>query len=151
MVCGDQLEIRFVLTGDISRVLLPPERPGSRRDELWRSTCFEAFVACAEGAYQEFNVAPSSDWAAYDFDSYRHGMRHAATMIPRSSQSRTSQTFRLDLHLMLAEPVTRLGLAAVIEETGGTKSYWALRHPPGKPDFHHPDCFAFALPAPENP
>ena len=26
-------------------------------------------------------------------------------------------------------------------------SYWALAHPPGKPDFHHPDCFALELPA----
>ena len=43
----------------------------------------------------------------------------------------------------------RLGLSAVIEETDGTKSYWALAHPPGKPDFHHKDCFALTLPAPE--
>jgi hypothetical protein len=36
----------------------------------------------------------------------------------------------------------RLGLSALIEETSGRKSYWALAHPPGKPDFHHADCFA---------
>ena len=36
----------------------------------------------------------------------------------------------------------------VIEELDGTKSYWALAHPPGKPDFHHPDCFALTLAAP---
>jgi len=48
-----------------------------------------------------------------------------------------------------AVPVgARIGLSAVIEETDGTKSYWALRHPPGKPDFHHPDCFALTLGAP---
>jgi hypothetical protein len=35
----------------------------------------------------------------------------------------------------------RLGLAAVLEETNGHKSYWALAHPPGKADFHHSDCF----------
>ncbi len=40
-----------------------------------------------------------------------------------------------------------LALSAVIEEKEGTKSYWALKHPPGKPDFHHPDCFALTLPA----
>src|SRR3546814_3736372 len=33
----------------------------------------------------------------------------------------------------------KLALSAVIEELDGTKSYWALAHPPGKPDFHHPD------------
>jgi hypothetical protein len=39
----------------------------------------------------------------------------------------------------------RLGLSAVIEETSGRRSYWALAHPPGKADFHHSDCFAHEL------
>jgi hypothetical protein len=33
----------------------------------------------------------------------------------------------------------------VIEETNGNKSYWALAHPAGKPDFHHADGFAYEL------
>ncbi len=41
--------------------------------------------------------------------------------------------------------VWHVGLAAVIEETNGRLSYWALAHPPGKPDFHHLDGFALAL------
>ena len=41
----------------------------------------------------------------------------------------------------------QLGLSAVIEENNGRISYWALAHPPGKPDFHHPDCFRIELPA----
>ena len=40
---------------------------------------------------------------------------------------------------------TRLGLAAVIEERNGSLSYWALSHPPGMVDFHHPDGFVLAL------
>ena len=39
----------------------------------------------------------------------------------------------------------RLGLAAVIEETSGHKSYWALGYAPGRPDFHHSDGFAHEL------
>jgi len=35
----------------------------------------------------------------------------------------------------------RLGLAAVIEEASGHKSYWALAHPPGNADLHHSDSF----------
>jgi hypothetical protein len=41
----------------------------------------------------------------------------------------------------------RLGLSAVIEEKGGSKSYWALAHPPGAPDFHHQEAFALELSA----
>jgi hypothetical protein len=41
----------------------------------------------------------------------------------------------------------RLGLSAVIEDTQHSLTYWALAHPPGKPDFHHADGFALKLPA----
>jgi hypothetical protein len=37
----------------------------------------------------------------------------------------------------------RLGLSALIEDTSGRTSYWALAHPAGKPDFHHNDCFTY--------
>lgn len=39
-----------------------------------------------------------------------------------------------------------IGLSAVIEEIDGTKSYWALAHPDGPPDFHDPTCFIARLP-----
>ena len=39
-----------------------------------------------------------------------------------------------------------IGLSAVIEEIDGTKSYWALAHGNGPPDFHNPTCFAYHLP-----
>ena len=35
-----------------------------------------------------------------------------------------------------------VGFSAILEEEDGTISYWALAHAPGRPDFHHPDCFA---------
>lgn len=28
----------------------------------------------------------------------------------------------------------------------GGRAYWALHHPPGQPDFHHPPGFALRLP-----
>jgi len=39
----------------------------------------------------------------------------------------------------------RLGLSAVLEETDGTKSYWALAHCGEKPDFHDAGCFTAKL------
>jgi len=39
-----------------------------------------------------------------------------------------------------------LSLSVVLEETDGTKSYWALAHCSDKPDFHAPDCFVARLP-----
>ena len=40
--------------------------------------------------------------------------------------------------------VLRVGF--FIEDIDGGISYWALAHPAGKPDFHHPDSFALILP-----
>ena len=37
------------------------------------------------------------------------------------------------------------GLTVIIEEDNGGMSYWALKHAPGKPDFHHRDAFALEL------
>ena len=45
-------------------------------------------------------------------------------------------------------PVLQLALAAVIEDHRGRLSYWALEHPVGKPDFHHPDGYTIELRAP---
>lgn len=63
--------------------------------------------------------------------------------------SSSSEWFEMHVTLPLdfaARAPLRLGLSAVIEEKGGRKSYWALAHPPGKADFHHPDSFVCELP-----
>ena len=41
----------------------------------------------------------------------------------------------------------QLAVTAVIEETNGRRSYWSLKHPRGKPDFHHSDGFALEIAA----
>ncbi len=71
---------------------------------------------------------------------------------PAISVQRTPERLQLsatvDLGVLPAVPVhapLRLGLSAVIEDEDGERSYWALRHPPGQPDFHHAEAFALAL------
>jgi hypothetical protein len=38
-----------------------------------------------------------------------------------------------------------LGLTAVVEEENRRKSYWALKHPDGHPNFHDRGCFTALL------
>ena len=145
---GEMLDLRFRLTGDLSTVVLPTQIHGARRDELWKTTCFEAFVAFGDQqAYREFNISPSTDWAIYDFASHRSGMIDADAKPERVRVSCKPYEFRLEAVLPLPPAATCIAIAAVIEETNGTKSYWALRHPPGKPDFHHEDGFVLEIPA----
>lgn len=142
------LILEFHVTGALDALSLPPPGAGGRAGGLWQHTCVEAFVQTPPG-YCEFNVAPSTQWAAYRFDAYRDGMRPLEGIAPpRIVVERTAGRFTLRAGLQLPlDARGRIGLSAVIEETEGCKSYWALAHPPGKPDFHHADCFALELPA----
>jgi hypothetical protein len=137
----------YRLTGAIGDLRIPPVVAPARANELWRHTCFEAFVRPGLGeAYYEFNLAPSTQWAAYRFDGNRSGMRVAAEIAtPRIEVECAPERFALQAALALdALPSGRwrIGLAIVIEDASGRLSYWALAHPPGKADFHHADCFA---------
>jgi hypothetical protein len=145
----DRLILTYVVRGTISDLLLPPTVTSTRADELWQHTCFEAFVRPLAGSgYYEFNFSPSTQWAAYRFDSYRNGMRIATEIdTPNIEIESSAERYKLRASLKLASlpsPI-RLGLSTVIEETNGRKSYWALAHPPSKADFHHSDCFALEL------
>jgi hypothetical protein len=150
------LSLRYVLSGAPPRLWLPPAGAPGRADELWRRTCFEAFVAPAgEGGYVEINLSPSAQWAAYAFTGYRAGMRIAAEVLaPRIDSVRTADRYELhaafDLGGAGLPPAApwRVAVSAVVEAADGEKSYWALAHPPGKPDFHHPASFVLDLAAP---
>jgi len=154
---GAELGVIFRLDGDMRRIRVPP--PGAPRiaTQLWRHTCFEAFIAM-EGhpAYHELNFAPSGEWAVYAFSGYRNGgplgneeMRPHIEV--RSSRSRLElkSLVRLD-SLSPVHPRARLrvGLSAVIEDND-CLSYWALRHPGDKPDFHDADGFTLLIEPPD--
>ena len=150
-----RLRLRYELEGRIGEVRLPAPAPPARTDELWRTTCFEAFVrADGEEAYVEANLSPSGQWAAYRFDAYRAGMRPAEDISDpgvrlEEDPDSLALTAVLDLQAArLADRAWRVGLSAVIQGEDGRLSYWALAHPPGRPDFHHRDCFALEIPAP---
>jgi hypothetical protein len=144
--------LEYCVYGAEALVLPTPAAP-RRADELWKTTCFELFCTKPDReGYFEFNFSPSFEWAAYAFDGYRAGQKELPAQNPEIEISS-----QLGEHFFLAaEPwppelvsdAAKLGLSAILEETDGTKSYWALAHPdPAKPDFHHPDCFTLQLPA----
>lgn len=145
-VTAGQVRLRYVVTGGIAGLVLPEAATPERADDLWKTTCFEAFAARGDGGYREFNFAPSTQWAAYDFDGYRAGMRSADVLAPRIEGRHGQAHYELHVAFDLpGEGPWRVGLTAVIEETDGVKSYWALKHPGGKPDFHHADGFVLEL------
>ncbi len=132
---------------------LPATTEPKHTDGLWKTTCFELFLQEASAnKYCEFNFSPSSCWAAYQFSDYREGMRKL--QLQKSPQisldvsdSHVAMEVMLGLPDMWGEAALNASFSAVVSENSGPKSFWALSHPPGKPDFHHKDCFTHQLKA----
>ena len=151
----DVLAIEYALQGDLARLSVPPPRTAQRADELWKHTCFEAFLVSDDSpGYYELNFSPSGEWAAYRFCAYRTGMTPADGVgVPTTRVARETTALQVEAVIAVsairearqtATPV-RIALAAVIEDNDARVSYWAQRHPPGKPDFHHPAAFALEI------
>lgn len=142
-----KLWLRYHVECELERLGTGYPKEALRRDNLWRTTCFEVFLAHGDDPeYIELNFAPSSQWAAYRFSSYRDGMVELALDIaPEIGIDAGDAYFALEADIALPPDwrggELQMAVAAVIEETGGTKSYWALAHQPGKPDFHDRACF----------
>lgn len=151
---GGVLALRYRLTGAIRGLVLPPPATSMRADELWRHTCFEAFVRPGEGpGYCELNFSPSSQWAAYRFSGERTGM--APAEVPAVAVAATATGHQLELSasvdLSRAAPGPGpwlLGLSAVLELVDGSLAHWALTHCSPQPDFHHPESFVLELSEP---
>jgi hypothetical protein len=140
--------IWFGIGAPAQRFVIPEGEP-CRADDLWQTTCFEAFLRTADSAeYREWNFAPNGQWAAYDFSGYREKSGDAEIVsAPYVRMEDNFTWWALGATFALEAGVHwQLGLSAILEEKDGTKSYWAIAHPEGdKPDFHDPACFAARL------
>ena len=148
------LVLDYLLSGDITNILLPPvsHHPG-RREELWKATCFEFFLAIkAQLGYWEFNMSPSGDWNVYQMDAYRRiGFREetGVTQLPFEIES-VSDAYSLHVSVDLApiirpEQELKLGITAIIQTNNRNETYWALTHPAPQADFHLRESFTLLL------
>lgn len=147
------VRVRWRVDG-VEKLVIPAFAGKGRADNLWQTTCFEMFVRPNGGdAYCEFNLSPSERWAAYDFTSRREGMAERPFAREPDCSLRIGRAMAIfDASLPRAQvpdPPCAVGLCAVIEEEGGVKSYWALRHGGDAPDFHDPACFTATLGPPK--
>jgi hypothetical protein len=146
------LRLRWKILG-AEDLVVPTFAGKGRADNLWQTTCFEAFIMPAgDSAYVELNLSPSERWNAYDFSAPREGM--AVRPMPREPECTMRQGTDMAIFdaavpsAGLPDGDWRCGLAAVIEEKSGVKSFWALAHGDAAPNFHDPSCFMLEVAAP---
>lgn len=154
------LRLQFVLQGPLAQLRLPAPAPEpQRRDGLWASTCFEAFVGIVGmESYWEINLCPSGHWNLYALRAYRQGLRAEPSVqtLPfrRSQQLIATGIERIELQLDLdLAPLSRplvdqqheltleISATAVLEHRHLGCSYWAWQHCGPQADFHRRESF----------
>ena len=150
----ERLDLRYRVEGDLNRIEIAPRNEGGRADNLWQATCFELFLRPVGGTgYAEFNFSPSGRWAAYSFARHREGMSELGLSSPPVVTT-TRGTHALETNVALsleglqAAGPCLLNFSAILLDKERGRSFWAVVHPAGEPDFHDPACFTLELPAP---
>jgi hypothetical protein len=137
------LHIVYAIHGLNLDLRVPTPHMPAPADALWQTTCCELFLNPAgQRSYREFNFSPSGQWAVYDFsDTRQPAPARPDCAAPTINEYREENLLQLDVTLPKSAlpqgDTLRLALAVVLEANNGTLGYWALAHPPGKPDFHH--------------
>jgi hypothetical protein len=144
-----QLQISYLLKGNLSQIVLPAMKNNSRerQNQLWQTTCFEFFLAIFnDPKYWEFNLSPTGDWNVYSFTNYRRGMKEASisalTIETVGDSSSYQLSTKIDMRsLILEQNPLDLAITTVIEDVNHNLSYWSIIHPGNQPDFHRRDSF----------
>lgn len=144
------LTLAYSIHGPTRFMRIPTAAHPAPADALWQTTCCELFVAHGATGYREFNFSPSNQWAVYDFAAYRKPLEiplpcPAPMLESRREARRLSLTATLSAAALPAGDILPCALAVIVEAHDGRRGYWALAHPPGKPDFHHRAGFALCL------
>jgi hypothetical protein len=150
------VEIRYSVTGDVASIHLPPAKSGhGRKDDLWKATCFEFFMALPnQPQYWEYNLSPSGEWNIYHMDAYRRIGFREETLIQNLSLNVSQQKecvaviCSTDISPIVSSSESiQVAITSVIQTKDGHETYWALVHPNLQPDFHVRESFTLALEA----
>ncbi len=148
------VNLHYSLSGEIENILLPPTTANpTRKDELWKGTCFEFFLAIKnQPQYWEFNLSPSGDWNVYHMDAYRRVGFREETSIQQlpfevwNEEGEFHLNTLVDLHPILPpDQFLEFGITAIIQTIDTNETYWALAHPAPVADFHLRESFILEL------
>ena len=151
----NNFSISYMVAGNIEEIFFPSlvVNP-TRQDNLWKTTCFEFFIAAKDSpAYWEFNLSPSGEWNVYIMDAYRQVNMREETRFSKLEfrVQEDAECFSLEHELnlnsiILEETSVQVGIASVITANTGQLSYWALTHPHVEADFHLRKSFVLEFP-----
>ena len=149
---NNKLKIDYKLLGTSQTIIPTVANQPIRQFDLWEHTCFEFFLGIKNTKkYWEFNLSPAGHWNVFRFPKYRHNIAEEMTfkelpvrVLQYSDELQLNLEIDLDL-IITAKQSLEVGITAVIEDTQGKISYWALTHLKNEADFHDRDSFILDL------
>ena len=137
---ADRVTLSFLVEGALENYIFPSPQTSKRANELWKSTCFELFLAHSEKEeYYEFNISPSLAWNCYHLSTYRAEPKEVEILVePVIKTTKESGCYRLDFELkgFALTSFDRVNLTAILLTKEGERTFWSLKKMQGSPDFH---------------
>jgi len=152
--------LSYSISSDISDIIIPaislaPPKGGAetqlgkRMDDLWKTTCFEVFLASkTKKSYIELNLSPSLDYNIYSFSGNRLGMKEEESLkivniereVKEMPNIKGNNSFSLKFTIISNNTISindlLINISSVIKYSNGNSSYYAINHGENKADFH---------------
>ena len=112
-----------------------------RANNLWKSTCFELFIAPKENLnYWELNISSSTKWNFYAFDSYKENMREERDIsIPNIEIVQKENLYFISCEFNLREIIPKqsnFNLAVILLDRNCVRHFYSINRKGGVVDFH---------------
>jgi hypothetical protein len=133
------LHLTFKLSGDLENYKLPKTKKAERKDELWRESCFELFLATEEEeVYYEFNFSPTLAWNVYRLEHYRAEPKAIDEVeLVKFEVKRTQETLFIEIILDVQTlKFNSYNLATILLNKQDKREFWSLKAKGNTPDFH---------------
>ena len=143
-----KVHLTFMLNGEIKNYIVPNKEKLKRANELWKTTCFELFLANSkEEKYYELNISPTLAWNFYTLSEYRAVPKEVAEEIEPLIMSRRDEenyeiTFELESKTVNFEAFDTFNLACILLSNAKKRTFWSLNPQHGLPDFHNQQSFS---------
>ncbi len=140
LISADCIEVLFKWQDKSKQIIFAEGPVAGRFHELWKQTCFEAFVQpVGDSKYFEINLNTHKAWNVYEFENYREPQPPVECAAADVIDVQIKEDFlraRIKFNKMEFKKL-KVSLCAVLnlKETGTT--YWSFQHVDAKPNFHH--------------
>lgn len=141
------ISLSFTLQGELEEYFFEEPRAKKRANELWRTTCFELFLANRENEdYYELNFSSSLAWNFYHLSAYRAEVQEVELLFEPQIEIHIKEnvfqvSFEVEVEACFLEQFNLYNVASILLTKENKRTFWSEKHLTAVPDFHHRDNF----------